>query len=163
MEFHPSIRQLIRWSLAVGLLAAFLAHGPAQAQGPPENQGVWQTFTSANSGLGSNRVTALLEDQSGGVWVGTEWGGVSRYFEGTWQTFSIETGSLGHNEVTALLEDRAGGMWVGTSDGVSRYFEGTWQTFSIETGSLGHNEVTALLEDRAGGVWVGAKRGGVSR
>ena len=34
MDFRCSIRQLIRLSLAVGLLAAFLAPGPAQAQEP---------------------------------------------------------------------------------------------------------------------------------
>jgi len=72
---HIPIRQLIRLSLAVGLLAAFLAPGPAQAQRPTgsstgSGQGVWQTFTTANSGLRDNRVTTLLEDRAGGLWVG---------------------------------------------------------------------------------------------
>jgi ligand-binding sensor domain-containing protein len=70
---------------------------------------VWQTFITVNSGLRDNRVTALLEDRAGGVWIGTYGGGVSRYFQGTWQTFSTEDGSLGSNYVTELLEDRAGG------------------------------------------------------
>jgi len=163
MEFRPSIRQLIRLSLAVGLLAACLAPGPAQAQEPSGSQGVWQTFTTANAGLGGNYVTALLEDRAGGIWIGTKGGGVSRFFEGTWQTFSKESGSLGHNYVTALLEDRAGGVWVGTERGVSRYFEGTWHTFSTKTGELNDNSVSVLLEDQASGVWVGTYEGGVSR
>jgi hypothetical protein len=65
MEFHPSIRQLMRLSLAAGLLTIFLALGPAQAQGPPGSQGLWQTFTTANSGLRDNHVTALLEEGAG--------------------------------------------------------------------------------------------------
>jgi len=76
MRPYPAIRQLIRLSLAVGLLAAFVAPGPAHAQGPPGSQGLWQTFTTANSGLGSNYVTALLEDRDGGLWIGTH-GGVN--------------------------------------------------------------------------------------
>jgi hypothetical protein len=52
-------------SLAVGLLAAFLAPGLAQAQEPPGSQGLWQTFTTANSGLRDNHVTALLEEGAG--------------------------------------------------------------------------------------------------
>jgi len=163
MEFRCFIRQLIGLSLAVGLLAIFLASSPAQAQEPPGSQGLWQTFTTANSGLRDERVTSLLEDRAGGIWVGTEGGGVSHYFEGTWQTFSIETGSLGNDNVYELLEDEDGGVWVSTDGGVSRYFEGTWQTFSIESGSLGSNVVSALLEDRAGGLWVGTFYGGVSR
>jgi ligand-binding sensor domain-containing protein len=166
MEFRCFIRQLIGLSLAVGLLTACLIPGPVHAQGPVGSQGLWQTFTTGNSGLRDNNVTALLEDRAGGVWVGT-WAGVSRYFEGTWQTFSVETGSLGDKHVTTLLEDRAGGVWVGTGSpsrggGVSRYLEGAWQIFSTESGSLGSNHVTALLEDRAGGVWVGTSGGGVS-
>ena len=88
MNPYSSIRQLIRLSLAVGLLAAFLAPGLARAQGPPESQGLWQTFITVKSGLRDNSVTALLEDRAGGVWIGTE-GGVSRYFEGgcaAWET-----------------------------------------------------------------------------
>ena len=91
MKSHLSIRQLIRLSLAVGLLAACLAPGLAQAQEPAgpstgSGQGLWQTFTTANSGLRDNDVTALLEDRAGGVWVGTFNCGVSRYFEGTCTT-----------------------------------------------------------------------------
>jgi ligand-binding sensor domain-containing protein len=159
MEFRCSIRQLIRLGLAVGLLAACLAPGPAHAQGPQGSQGVWQTFTTANSGLRDDRVTALLEDRAGGVWVGTAGGGVSRYFEGTWQAFFMESDSLSDNIVIALLEDRVGGVWVGTTGGVSRYFEGTWQTFSTESDSLGSNHVTGLLEDQAGGIWVSTAPG----
>jgi len=76
MKLHLFIRQLIRLSLAVGLLAVFLASSPAQAQEPPGSQGLWQTFTTANSGLRDNHVTALLEDRDGGLWIATH-GGVN--------------------------------------------------------------------------------------
>jgi hypothetical protein len=59
MEFRCSIRQLICLSLAVGLLAAFLASRPVQAQGPPGSQGMWQTFTTANAGLDHNYMCTL--------------------------------------------------------------------------------------------------------
>jgi hypothetical protein len=72
MGFCCSTQQLIRWSLAVGLLAAFLAPGSAQAQGPTgpstgpstgsgqsSGQGLWQTFTTANSSLDHNYMCTL--------------------------------------------------------------------------------------------------------
>jgi len=164
MKLRRFVWQLIQASVAAGLLAAVVAPCLVQAQEPPGGKGIWQTFTTANAGLGSNYVSALLEDRVGGVWVGTEGGGVSRTFAGAWQTFTVESGSLGNNQVRALLEDQAGGVWVGTyRGGVSRFFQNTWQTFSVESGSLGDNEVSELLEDRAGGVWVGTRDGGVSR
>jgi hypothetical protein len=67
MKPSHSIQQLIRLSLAVGLLAAFLAPGSAHAQEPAGSQGLWQTFTTANSGLGSNWVNTLLEDRAGAM------------------------------------------------------------------------------------------------
>jgi hypothetical protein len=89
MEFRCSIQQLIRLSLAVGLLAAGLAPSPAQAQGPPGSQGLWQTFTTANSGLGSYYVTALLEDQAGGLWVGPHGDGVSYHWPGSYRPWVL--------------------------------------------------------------------------
>jgi hypothetical protein len=82
MKFRCSIRQLMRLSLAVGLLAAGLSPGPAQE--PMGSQGLWQTFTTANSGLRDNYVTVLLEDRVGGVWIGTFGGGVSYHRPGSY-------------------------------------------------------------------------------
>ena len=62
----------------------------------------WRTFTTAD-GLVDDRVTALLVDHAGNVWLGT-YGGVSRYDGSTWSKFTTADG-LAAGVVTDVLED----------------------------------------------------------
>ena len=51
----------------------------------------WQVFTSRNSGLPADRVTAIAEDASGALWFGTYGGGLARLDAGgrTWTVWRI--------------------------------------------------------------------------
>ncbi len=66
-------------------------------------------------------VYALLTDQKGQLWIGTDHG-VYRYDRTDLELFDIDEGLLG-NEVNrnALYEDSKGRIWIGTEKGVSLY------------------------------------------
>ena len=113
------------------------------------------------SGLGSDYVTAMLEDQAGNLWFGTYFGGVSRYDGLHWQSFTTTDG-LGGNEVQAVYQDRAGNLWLGiyhteryNSGGLSKYDGHQWETFIIDDGFLGSLSVSAIHEDHARNLWIG--------
>src|SRR5690606_31444883 len=65
---------------------------------------------SIADGLSQNTVTAILQDRTGFLWVGTE-GGLNRFDGYAFTVYTHEAGdstSLAHSFVHALLEDRDG-------------------------------------------------------
>ncbi|MEM1215051.1 MAG: two-component regulator propeller domain-containing protein, partial [Bacteroidota bacterium] len=68
-------------------------------------------------------VTALLQDQSGFLWVGTPYG-LYRYDGHTFEHFHhqpFDLRSLRDNRVTKLLEDVDGHLWIITEQGVDQF------------------------------------------
>jgi signal transduction histidine kinase/streptogramin lyase/DNA-binding NarL/FixJ family response regulator len=122
---------------------------------------------TADDGLPSNRVQAILQDRQGFMWFGTA-EGLARY-DGyqikVYKNRPDDPNSLSDNEVTALLEDSAGMIWVGTSRGGLDRFDPNAETFTHyqskpdDPSSLGSNSVHALALDEAGNVWVGVSPG----
>ena len=113
--------------------------------------------TSKNS-LNSNYVSAVFEDGSGNVWIGTEQG-LDRLDART-NTFShyrhnpADPGSIGSNQVNAILEDRNGSLWVGGTGGSASNLD----RFDMRQKRFVHypvKSVRSLLEDRNGELWAG--------
>lgn len=116
-------------------------------------------------GLAQKTVTALLQDEDGFIWVGTQ-GGLHRY-DG--QRFALyrqdprDPRSLPDSFVTALAQDRNHGLWIGT---YSQYLArmdlrtGTIRRYAARDDGRGNRDrqVLALLPE-AGAVWVGTARG----
>ncbi|MCX7681202.1 MAG: hypothetical protein N2508_04435, partial [Anaerolineae bacterium] len=123
-------------------------------------------------GLPHNRVTAVLQDRSGALWVGLgafyepAVGGLAALDPSTGRCTLYRQG-LRHAHITALLEDRAGTLWVGTEEGLAVLDRtaGRFTTYyhdPLDPYSLVNDRIYALYEDRSGILWVGTD-GGVSR
>ncbi len=72
-------------------------------------------ITEAN-GLGSNDVRCLHQDRSGAIWIGTGYGGLTRYTGEAFLHFTERDG-LGARVVTAIHRTPDGLIWFGTSNG----------------------------------------------
>jgi diguanylate cyclase (GGDEF)-like protein len=118
--------------------------------------GRWKVFTT-REGLASDRVTAVLPDPDGSVWVGTR-SGIS-HIEGDRVTrLPIPRGEP-EPAVTSLALAADGGLWVGTvAGGVLRLHGGAVTRITRREG-LGDDRVTALRVGRDGAVWVGTFAG----
>lgn len=107
-----------------------------------------------------SQVTALLEDRSGRLWLGTLWGGVF-YSDagGRWQPLRTE-GALSQCVITCLFEDRQGAIWVGTvGEGLHRITRRPVTVLPLPAPAK-ENIVTASCAARDGSVWVGTDGAG---
>lgn len=108
-----------------------------------------------------NDIWALLEDAQGGLWIGSNGGGVTRYSEGRFTSYTVQQG-LCNDTVSSLALDTQGAVWVGTSGGLSRFSNGRWTSFTTKDGLLSNN-ISALEAAHDGALWIGSRGGGLAR
>ncbi len=125
--------------------------------------------------ISSNNVTAITQDASGFVWVGTD-NGLNIYNPKTEDFKRILTGEtkhemLSHFYVTSIFEDSKGDVWVGTKNGLNRvmidetdlknvqfkshpYFHNPRNHYSISD-----NRIENIFQDAEGVLWIGTDYG----
>jgi serine phosphatase RsbU (regulator of sigma subunit)/ligand-binding sensor domain-containing protein len=145
-----------------------------------ENEGAsarfirYQNDPKNPNSLSHNEVYAILEDQSGTLWIGTKGGGLNRLDRQTNQFIHYHhvannPKSLSHNEVYEIFEDRSGLLWIGTNGGglciLNRENEEfiSFQNDPFDPNSISYNEIRAIYEDRSGLIWIGTYGGGVEK
>ncbi len=130
--------------------------------------------------LSIGKVTVILRDHQGVLWVGTH-NGLDRLDEktGKFIHYRNEPGnpqSLSSNAVRAIYEDHSGVLWIGTGlfweseinneGGLNRFDRntGTFTRYLNEPNnphSLINNKVRAIFEDSRGTFWVGTSGDGL--
>jgi ligand-binding sensor domain-containing protein/signal transduction histidine kinase len=117
-----------------------------------------QFTPSVGSPARIDKITALLEDRAGEIWIGSFYG----LYKATGSNVVVPV-LVGGRElrapVTALVEDNAGGMWVGCHGlGVVRLArdQATWVT---RRDGLPTALIRTLHQDRTGTVWIGTEAG----
>ncbi len=107
-----------------------------------------------DQGLGSEVVSALVQDHAGRLWVGTE-GGLS-YFDG--HRFSPYAGPLPPGFVLSLTVDQDGAVWVATDGGLARISQGQSRVFG-EADGIPRGPVQDVIGDAQGHLWVLTSQG----
>jgi ligand-binding sensor domain-containing protein/signal transduction histidine kinase len=130
------------------------------------DDGTWLGFLEPTPGAPHSlrsQATALLEDHSGRLWLGTLRGGV--YYSdagGQWQRLRNEH-SLAPHVITCLFEDSQGSVWVGTvGEGLHRVRR-QLVTVSTLPPPADENIITTTCATRDGSVWVGTDGAGAFR
>jgi signal transduction histidine kinase/ligand-binding sensor domain-containing protein/CheY-like chemotaxis protein len=124
--------------------------------------------------LASNHVTAVVEDATGSLWVGTSNAGVDRLDRATGQfthyvNSQNEAGSLGSNNVSALWTARDGTLWIGTNGGGLNRYDALDDSFvryglgPYGPGKLDNPVIETIYQDRGGVLWFGTFGSGVAR
>lgn len=107
-------------------------------------------------------VRALLEDDAGALWVGSE-EGLVRYHEGTETHFTTGNSSLSHNAIRNLYTAADGALWIATSGGgVMRYQDGFFDV-RTEAEGLPSNYIRGIYEDAEHYVWLTTEGQGIIR
>jgi signal transduction histidine kinase/ligand-binding sensor domain-containing protein/DNA-binding response OmpR family regulator len=131
------------------------------------------TQLSVNQGLSHSDVTAIIQDQTGYLWLGTN-NGLNRYDGNKVKVFKSkpnEPGSLQDSKITKLFADRGDRIWIGTQTAGLCYYEKKTQRFhavDLKSALNYSNKITqspfkisVILEDKKGRIWVAVRYLGV--
>ncbi len=122
-------------------------------------------LTSAQ-GLSQNSISAMIQDQNGFLWIGTQ-DGLNRYDGYTFTVYRKELNnpnSLSDNHIRFITTDSKHNLWVATNyGGINRIDLTTDQitqfTSSHSTYKISSNTTWAIYEDHTGHVWFGTQNG----
>ncbi len=124
--------------------------------------------------ISNDHVSQIIENNSGGLWIGTENGGLN-YLDTNETEFyhyyynELDKESLSHNSVWSLYQDKSGNLWVGTfTSGLNlnkatRSGFRTYKNIPGDVKSLSSNTVSCFFEDRQGNIWIGTDGGGLNK
>lgn len=108
--------------------------------------------------ISDNAIHSIFQDRSGGMWIGTFFGGVNYFSESYARFKKYYPGPVGDvlsgKSISEFCEDASGHLWVGTEDGGLNCFDPEKGTFSRNF--LAANNVHALCyEASADRLWIG--------
>jgi len=119
------------------------------------------------------KITSIVEDSKGKLWIGTHGGGLSLFNQATesFEHFNknrSEQNNLTSNNVNVIYEDSNGKLWIGTDNGLNIFNESQLNFVRFDdqanpTTSLGHSSITAIAEGNEGNLWIGSDNKGLYR
>ena len=151
------VSRLIACFLANIMVVVFLSPAIVFSQNPE-----WLNFTSFNSGLPDNKITALAVNNQQDIWIGTYSQGLaklSKDAEKKWTIYNKNNSGLQNNWIQVLSVDSRDNLWIGTHhQGLAKLEndeEGSWVIYTEDNSGLPCDRVSALLVDNQENVWVG--------
>lgn len=111
-------------------------------------------------GLSSSYAWALLIDQRGAIWAGTQGGGLNQVHNGKVRVYGRRDGLRGEIVVCLGLQ-RDGTVWAASRpDGLARIKDGRLEDMTIALGLAG-DRVRSIHEDPQGRLWFGTRDRGL--
>jgi ligand-binding sensor domain-containing protein len=130
----------------------------------------WLTYTTNNSPLVGNYVSAVAVDKTNAVWVGDSNSGIFDIpnglyaihkldSNGVWTTYNVSNTGMYIDVINAIAPDASGNsMWFGDYDNGAFRFDGSqWVSYTVANSGLPSNRVTTIAADPDGHTeWFGA-------
>lgn len=118
-------------------------------------------------------ITALYEDNSGNIWIGTFGGGLNVYNVSKDKFFRFSNNpdnpnSLADNVIYAIVQDSLFNVWIGTNYGLSRFnsIDSSFTNYFTNhrnNKTLNSDAINTLFLDNNGTLWVGTNGKGLYR
>ena len=132
----------------------------------PQSSGIRFTQLTAEDGLSLNRVTKIIQDGRGLIWIGTS-NGLNMYDGYNFKIFMpvpSDSNSISSYAIQDICVDKNGNIWVGTTNGLNKY---DWKTEKFrrymhnpkDPHSLSNNHVLSIFRDDKRNIWVGTMDG----
>ncbi len=119
----------------------------------------WTVYDTANSGIPSNWVNAIVPNATMGTsWFGTS-KGLGRLIINNWNTFNTSNSGLVSDNILSLKSSGAA-LWVGTNKGLHYYsITNTWTVYDSLNSPLPSNFINCIDQDVNGQLYLGTKGG----
>jgi ligand-binding sensor domain-containing protein/signal transduction histidine kinase len=117
---------------------------------------------TARDGLPDVRITRVIEDHDGNVWIASREGLIRFQPEAPLPTRFVRfthADGLPEDDISAVFEDREGTLWVGTRAGGLAQFTDRNLDRQLGPPSAHDQWVSTVAEDARGELWVGTNRG----
>jgi ligand-binding sensor domain-containing protein/signal transduction histidine kinase len=112
---------------------------------------------SSGQHFGESIVSAICEDPSGTVWIGTAGAGLFLFQAGIVSPFAVTDGIPAHN-ITSLVAGKNGEIWAGTQEGLCRITGRAISQYTRREG-LSHDYILSILLDSKERLWIGTHGG----
>ena len=119
------------------------------------------TATGAANSLPDPYVRNLLALPDGGMLVGTNAGGLSRFNPGnnSFHSYPVGKNGTGDHKIYALAPDGDVGVWIASEHGLDHLDLHTNRIAAISTGTGTSPRNFSVLQDHAGNLWLGNNNG----
>lgn len=166
----PILRRYLACACRIGFCLSLLVCAWAMAASPgtaPRWRYMADTVfqqMGTEHGLPHPLVTAMSEDHTGFLWMGTQ-GGLARWDGYRFQVYKPDQSnprSLPNNFIQTLFNDQQNRLWIGTlSGGLALYdpIQDNFQRIPLLVDNKPVNQVNALANDGQGGLWIGSDDG----
>lgn len=105
-------------------------------------------------------ITAIAEDASGTLWVGTQKGTLHRRHRGEKEFTAVGADDgLPGQKIQVIHADGAGQLWIGTRGGGLVRFKHNQFKIITKARGIPDDDIRQILADDAGGLWIGCARG----
>ena len=123
--------------------------------------GNWHQYNVAYSGIISDSVTAVNEDTTGHIFIGTL-NGLSVVEGINWFNYTTSNSGLPSNRIRCIYSNDSS-IWMGTDNGLVKWNFGspTWTVYNAaNTGNgLGSNIINDVFQDTSGTYWIATEQG----
>ncbi len=119
--------------------------------------------------ISGNSIYSIFEDQTGYMWVGTDWRGLNRFKPGGRQFKHIyaekrDVNNIVSNIIHSLAIDENNKVWIGTDNGLNVYDRenNIFKLYQHKEGdktSLSESIVRSVLRDHKNNIWIGTEDG----
>lgn len=117
-------------------------------------------YNHANTNIPDNHIISLARDNSGNLWMGSQYSGIGKFNGTTCQTINTKNSMLPIDQHNSVIEkDNNGNLWIGSLKYISKYDGKSWKTF--ETGNVlsTYISINEIKFEQSGIGWIGASWG----
>ncbi len=114
-----------------------------------------------SDGLSQSNVSALIQDNTGSIWVGTQ-DGLNRFDGQTFETFIPDnTEGVENGDILCAIKGKNGTLWFGTSNGLTSYNPVTEEFDTYIYSNQDVLQIKSIVEDKKGNLWIGSITSGI--
>lgn len=147
---------ILKYFLTIGFL---IGSSTIYAQSQP----LFNQINEAD-GLSNGRVTSIVKEKNGFVWIGTK-NGLNRYDGFQMKVYNKENSNIGSNDISKLFIDSKNRLWVTTLGGGLNLYNPLMDNFTVyktmldSEFSLPSNQLNTIFEDSKSNLWIGTESG----